>query len=65
MVFSRGFCVGRVSGRRQCPKTEVSQDLTYYLLVSDKADDLHLPTAVWTAQRIDLIYLFDTLTPLF
>ena len=61
MVFSRGFCVGRVSGRRPCPKTEVFQYLPYYLLVSDKADDLHLPTTLRATERISLIDFFDTL----
>ena len=41
MIFRRGGSVGRVSGRRRCPKTEVFQYLPYYLLVSDKADDFH------------------------
>ena len=41
MVFRGEICVGRVSGRRRYPKTEVFQYLPYYLLVSDKADDLH------------------------
>ncbi len=33
MVFWGGICVGRVSGRRWHPKTEVFQYLPYYLLV--------------------------------
>ena len=41
MVFRGEICVGRVSGSRRYPKTEVFQYLPYYLLVSDKADDLH------------------------
>ena len=41
MVFRGEICIGRVSGRRGYPKTEVFQYLPYYLLVSDKADDLH------------------------
>ena len=41
MVFRGETCIGRVSGRRRYPKTEVFQYLTYYLLVSDRADDLH------------------------
>ena len=64
MVFRGVFCVGRVSGRCRCPKTEVFQDLLYYLLVSDKADDLHLPATLRTAQRVRLIDLFNTLAPL-
>ena len=64
MVYMRGFCVGRVSGRRWYPKAEVFQYLPYYLLVSDKADDLHLPTTLRTAQRICFIDFFDTIAPL-
>ena len=65
MVFKGGICDGRVSGRRRYPEAEVFQYLPYYLLVSDKADDLHLPTTLRTAQRVCLIDLFDTIAPLF
>ena len=41
MVFKGGICDGRVSGRCRYPEAEVFQYLPYYLLVSDKADDLH------------------------
>jgi len=64
MVFRGGTCVWRVSGRRRCPKTGVFQYLQYYLLVSDKAGDLHFPTTIRTAQRVCLIDLFDTIAPL-
>jgi len=64
MVFRGGTCVGRVSGRRWYPEAEVFQYLPYYLLVSDKADDLHLPAALRAAQRVYFIYLFDTIAPL-
>src|SRR3990167_572333 len=65
MVFRRGFCAGRVSGRCRRPKTEVFQYLPYYLLVRDKADDLHLPATIRARERISLIDFFNTLTPLF
>ena len=64
MVFRGGTCVGRVSGRCWYPKTEVFQYLPYYLLVSDKADDLHLPATLRAAQRVYFTYLFDTIAPL-
>ena len=64
MVFSGEICAGRVSGRRPCPKSEVFQYLPYYLLVSNKADDLHLPATLWTAQRVCLVDFFDTIAPL-
>lgn len=37
------------------PKTEVFQDLPYYLLVSNKGDALLFPTTIRTAQRVCLI----------
>jgi len=63
-VFGSGSNAGRVSGRHRRPKTEVFQYLPYYLLFSDKADDLHLSTTVWTAQGIDLVDFPDTIAPL-
>lgn len=65
MVFRGEICIGRVSGRRRHPKSEVFQDLPYYFLVGDKADDLHFPATLWTAQWVCLIDLFDTIAPLF
>ncbi len=65
VVFRGGTCVGRVSGRRWYPKAEMFQYLPYYLLVSDKADDLHLPATFRAAQRVCLVDFFDTIAPLF